>query len=189
MIKALPLLCCWMFAIFSRGKGTYRLVNGRHRCNKGSSLIEWSTGTQEGQARCTDSSQGEPRSTANEENPPLHCSPVIAVSLICPLASCLWKSMRSAKQSSGMSLATPAWHSPACKMRNKWKLKYQAGILMEKNEKRRMDWTVRRRQCYRCLGSKDGCQASDIGTQRCIVLQQTIGLCHNKIGCWKAAWY
>ena len=47
-----------------------------------------------------------------KQNPPLHCSSVIAVSLICPPTSCLWEKkeekieQRSTKQSSGSSLAT-----------------------------------------------------------------------------------
>lgn len=95
MIKGLSLLCCWMFSIFCEGKGMHRLVNRRHRCMRGSSLIERNTEAQEGQTRCTDTSQGYPRSTTNEKNPPLHCSPVIAVSLICPPASCLRKKKKN----------------------------------------------------------------------------------------------
>lgn len=71
--------------IVCRKRLEVRLVNARHRCSKGSYLTEWSTEAQQGHSRCTDTSQeGEPRSTTNKDNPPLHCSPVIAVSLICP---------------------------------------------------------------------------------------------------------
>lgn len=90
--KRLPLLCSWMSAIVSWRKAMHKLINRKHRCNRGSSLIEWSTGAHERQHRCSDSSQGELGSTTNEENPPLRCSPVIVVSVICPPpASCLEK--------------------------------------------------------------------------------------------------